>query len=63
MIVKMVRVDLDELLQFNPMSFAEALQERAGVGEIAGFNFEIYGHDGNTIVFKVTGDSAEASTA
>lgn len=63
MIVKMVRVDLDELLQFNPTSFAETLQERAGVGEITGFNFEIYGHDGNTIVFKVTGDSAQDSTA
>lgn len=57
MLVKMVRVDLDELLKLDQIGFADLLQERAGIGKINGLNFEIYGHEGNTIVFKVTGDS------
>lgn len=61
MIVKMVRVDLDELLKCDAPEFAALVQERAGVGEIQGFNFEIYGHEGNTLVFKVTGESANGA--
>jgi hypothetical protein len=59
MLVKMVRVDLDELLKTDQASFPDLILERAGVGQIQGLNFEIYGHDGNTLVFKVTGESAE----
>lgn len=62
MIIKMVRVDLDELFKLDAPAFADLMQERAGIGAIEGLNFEIYGHEGNTLVFKVTGTSAEALT-
>lgn len=58
MIVKTVRVDLDELLKLDQVGFADLIQERAGIGNIENLNYEIYGHEGNTLVLKVTGDTA-----
>lgn len=60
MIVKMIRVDIDELLKLDQVGFADLIQERAGVGAITNLNFEIFGHENKTIVLKVTGDAVNA---
>lgn len=56
-----VRVGLDEAVDLDLEGFLDLIAERAGHPLLMDFTYKVVGHEGDTLILEVTGDTSESN--